>query len=302
VAAQWDAYGPGAWPALEEVLQSAQDRDMLVSACWLVAMAQHLPALPAVRALVKSRDAEIRGNALVALGLFGHPDDYPLLLSGLTVQDPAEPWYAVSALALFGDLRAVPRIVPFLADPDVKTREDALLALFELPTPEGLDALIPVVEALPGDDHGLFFEGQLTEILGDLGSSPDGWKALSREEKERRLAARRAASEAEFALRPGERTLSHEDFVKAAAEWTARRRISGGEFEWVEDRHVLAAATAVDLGLLLRVRGVVYGRLSDECLYEVNTLNRLITRLGRSRFRAEPGVCKEVKQPTPEGR
>ncbi len=56
-----------------------------------------------------------------------------------------------------------------------------------------------------------------------------------------------------------------------------------------------AAATADDLGLLLRVRGVVYGRLSDECLYEVNTLNRLISRLGRARFRAEPGVCAEVR-------
>lgn len=73
-----------------------------------------------------------------------------------------------------------------------------------------------------------------------------------------------------------------------------RGRITGGEYAWVESRHVLAAATDKDIELLLDVRGRVMQRISDECLSEVSILDDLIQRLGRSRYRKEVGLTENA--------
>jgi hypothetical protein len=78
-----------------------------------------------------------------------------------------------------------------------------------------------------------------------------------------------------------------------AAEWKANQRITGGTYEWVEDRHVLAVSTPAEIPLLLDVMAACYFRLSDECLYEV--LQEIVKRIGRSRYRANVGICEKVK-------
>lgn len=68
-----------------------------------------------------------------------------------------------------------------------------------------------------------------------------------------------------------------------------------GPYGWVEDRHVLAAATAADIPLLLDIQAVCFTRLSDKCLSEIRTLQELVQRLGRRQFRKEVGVCDNVE-------
>jgi hypothetical protein len=89
--------------------------------------------------------------------------------------------------------------------------------------------------------------------------------------------------------------LTHKELLKAAAEWKANHRITGGTYEWVEDRHVLAACTPAEIPLLLDVMAACYLRLSDECLYEVQMLQEIVKRIGRSRYRAEVGICERVE-------
>ena len=98
-----------------------------------------------------------------------------------------------------------------------------------------------------------------------------------------------------FIMKKDDRKLTHSGFLKAAAGWIENNRISGGEYSWVEDRHVLSAATAEDIPLLLDVQAACYMRLSDECLYEVDVLQELVKRLSRRQYRQTVGVCEKVK-------
>jgi hypothetical protein len=108
-------------------------------------------------------------------------------------------------------------------------------------------------------------------------------------------ASLRDRTEEKYHLKPNDRKFTHSDLLKAAAEWKTKGRITGGTYAWVEDRHILSAATAKDIPLLLDVAAVCYLCLSDECLYEVSTLQQLVQRLGRSRYRFKVGLCEKVE-------
>ena len=89
--------------------------------------------------------------------------------------------------------------------------------------------------------------------------------------------------------------MTHDELLKAADEWKQNGRLSGGTFEWVEDRHALAASTPADIDLWLQVAAKVCLRLSDECLPEMEVINQIVKRLGRSRYRKEVGLCEKVE-------
>jgi hypothetical protein len=83
--------------------------------------------------------------------------------------------------------------------------------------------------------------------------------------------------------------------LKEATGWKANQRIAGGTYEWVEDRHVLAVCTPAEIPLLMDVMAACYFRLSDECLYEVQMLQEIVKRIGRSRYRTKVGICDDVR-------
>jgi hypothetical protein len=131
-----------------------------------------------------------------------------------------------------------------------------------------------------------------------LGMDWETFSGRDREEQEAMiLALHEEGWRRKYALREGDRELSRKELLQATGEWKKNCRIFGGGYEWVEDRHVLSAAAGADLDLLLEVRAAVYTRLSDECLYDVEVLDRLIRWVGRSRYRKIPGVCAKVDLP-----
>ena len=98
-----------------------------------------------------------------------------------------------------------------------------------------------------------------------------------------------------YALKKDDRRLTHDDLKEAIDEWKKNKRFRVDGYEWIEDRHSFTAATADDIPFLLEVRAAFYTRLSDECLYEVKDLERLIHWLGRTRYRKVPGACLKVE-------
>ena len=71
--------------------------------------------------------------------------------------------------------------------------------------------------------------------------------------------------------------------------------VSFSKYGWVEERHILSAATASDIPLLLEVKAALCARLSEETLFEIRRLNRVIERLGRSRYRKVIGLTEKVE-------
>jgi HEAT repeat protein len=291
----WGLVGRKGPEALMAVLGTAKDDASLETACWLLVRASHLPALDAIRRLAAEGQPGARGGAIRALGTFGHPQDYVFLVGGLASKDPKEAWHFAYALYEYEDLRAVPHLIPLLASPDEALRAEVRNALARLLVPDAFEALHKEAAKAPNEEARAWWPELTQSVLEPVGLTWDGYQAKTPVQKSEILAAARAKEEESLRLKPGDRKLTHDELLKAAAQWIQNQRITSGSYKWVEDRHVLAAATAADIPLLLDVRAACYTRLSDECLYEVRTLERIINRLGRSRYRKEPGLCEKAE-------
>jgi len=298
----WGAFGPAGFPTLERILRTSKDPVTLESAVGLLARAQYLAALPRIRELAHEGPADVRRAAVRSLGEFGHPQDYEFLVGGLASADPLDAAAFAYAVYEYEDLRAVPHLVPLLETPDDALRNEAVACLAHLVTPEGLAALRKRSTAPADAPEGVketasACQRNVAGALERMGLTWEAYAAKPAEEKASLLAALRGRMDEAFVPRPDDRKLTHDDLVKAAAEWKANHRITGGTYEWVEERHVLAAAAPADIDLLVDVKAALVLRLSDECLYETRMLDGLIRRLGRSRYRRVVGITDKVEPP-----
>lgn len=290
----WGMYGPKGLPALHETLKATKNSVVRQSGMVVLAVSQYLPALETVRLMSGESDHEVRAVALEALGYYGHPQDFRCLTAGLKESDEKVLEYALAGAMAYGDLRAVSLIIPQLKHPKETIRGLAFDVLLRLPTPEGWRAAIQAAKDAKSGEEQTGFREHLQYVFGKCQVTPDEF--LKRSEAEQRAVVQKAvqAQREGYILRADDRKLTHGDLQKAAGDWMKRGRITGGEYAWVESRHVLAAATDKDIELLLDVRGRVMQRISDECLSEVSILDDLIQRLGRSRYRKEVGLTENA--------
>jgi hypothetical protein len=295
----WGILGSQGVPVLERVLAESKDETERSSALALLAAAHDAKALESIRLLARRGSGPFRLQAVTALGAFGHPSDFEFLEAGLKSKDPQELWSFAYALYEYEDLRAVGPLVALLSTEDERLWAEVTACLEHLAAPEGLAALEKQAAAARTAERRERSRKAADRMLKALGVSGDEYAAKTPKEKAALFSAAREKAEEEYRLRPTDRKMTHEDLVKGAAEWRKNRRISGGTYAWAEDRHVLSVATAADVPLLLDVAGACCERLSDECLYEVRTIQGLIRRLVRGQHRAEPGLCEEVKPPGP---
>ena len=293
----WGAFGSKGLPALAQVLDTSKDGTAVASAALLLAQAQYLPALEKIRNLARKGKGVARGTAVRCLGIYGHPDDFAFLVAGLKAQAPEEAMDFAFALYEYEDLRAAPALALLLASEDAALRSEVLGALAYLPTPEGLEALHAYAAAPKDEKEGQRAAAAVAGLLkaAGLGLTWETFAAKSPDEKKATVAALVAGYAEAYVLRPDDRRLTHEELLKAAEQWKKNGRITGGDYAWVEDRHVLAASTPEDIDLLLDVKAKVCLRVSDECLPELRTLDKLVSRLGRSRYRKVVGITEKVE-------
>jgi hypothetical protein len=292
----WGAFGSKGLPALERVLNESKDENTLASAVYLLSITQDLRALEKIRVLARQGARVVRIEAVKALGRFGHPQDFDFLAAGLRGKDTAEVWAFAYALYEYEDLRAVVHLIPLLKMEDKQLADEVIACLGHLVTPEGIEALQRCGGTARDKKRIEACKQAVDRVLKPLGLTYEAYAAKTPSEKIKLAVSQHGALTAEkYRLKPDDRKPTHDDLLKAAAEWKAKHRITGGTYAWMEDRHVMAAATAADIPLLLDVAAACYVRLSDECLYDIRTLQELVQRLGRGRYRREVGVCEKVE-------
>jgi len=291
----WTALGPKGLPALCQVLDTSKDETVLESAAEVLARAQYLPALAKLRKLAREGTGAARMGAVRTLGVYGHPDDFELLLAGLKSKDPQEARQFAFALYEYEDVRAVSGLAPLVASDQAALRKEALLGLLHLVTPEGIEVLHQYAAAPKDEKEGKGVEGQVGMLLKQAGLTWETYVAKTPAEKKKVAATLRAKAEEGFRLKPDDKKLSHEDLLKAAEDWKKSGHLAGGDWEWVEDRHALAASTAADIDLWLNVKAKLCLRVSDECIPEMRTVDGLVCRLGRSRYRKEVGITEKAE-------
>jgi HEAT repeat protein len=294
----WGCYGSKGLPELTKVLDESKNPVELQTATFLLARAQYLPALPRIRQLARQGDPAVAAMAIRALGIFGHPEDYEFLAAGLRSTDPRLLNAYAYAAWEYGDLQMVSLLIPLLENNDAQAARQAAEALWQLVDPMALDAIAAYARKHQGEQRAKICRQAMDKFVSTAKMTYEDYSAKLPAEKARILADLRAGREAEFKLQDGDRRLTHEQFLRAAEGWKKAHRITGGEYAWVEDRHVMDVATAADLPILFDVRAAVLGRLSDECLPESDTLLRLIERIGRARYRRVVGVTEQAELAT----
>jgi len=295
----WAAYGPKGLPALAALLESSQDGPTREFAALWLAECQYLPALAAIRKIALEGRGEARQGAIKALGVYGHPEDYAFLVEGLKAKDPREACDFAYAIYEYEDLRAAAHLIPLLDCDDGKLRLEVAQGLAYFRTPETIEALHRYCTAAKAADERDWAAKFVAGMLKAMNLTWDQYAAKPRQEKEQLLAPLRLAEEEKYNLKQGDRTLTHDELLKAAQEWKKNDRITGGTYEWVEDRHAMAASTPADIDLWLEVKARVCLRVSDECLPEMQIIDGLVQRLGRSRYRKVVGICDKVEPAAP---
>lgn len=291
----WGTFGAKAAPALAHVVETSEHPVELASAVILLASAQHLPALPRIRQLAASGTGEARRWAVRALGVYGHPQDYDFLAAGLRTADPALAFDHAYALYEYEDLRAVPALVARLGAADADLQFELVVALGHLLTPEGLAALRRHAEASKDARS----KGASAEFLKRfLDETKLTWVAYDALPPAGREAAVRRWREQQTVERLGGghgRVLKREEFQRLAAVWERESRLQRPGGASVEAGELISATTPEDIPRLLDVRGALYQRLSDECLYEVRRIDVALRHLGRSRYRRATFTTEKVE-------
>ncbi|HAK96901.1 MAG TPA: hypothetical protein DCM87_18400 [Planctomycetes bacterium] len=292
----WSAFGPKGLPALKRTLAESKDPVEHEIALCVISDFLDSSALPDIRKIARSGAGPVRLRAIKALGSFGHPADFQLLADGLTSNDPEVLHACEYALYEYGDLRAAPSIIPLLAHREEKVWHEALAALVRLLSPEGLAAIERQARDVKDEKRQADFARTLDHVFKDiLKTERSVWNRKTAEERRTAIRATRAEGRAAFAApRAGDKKLSREDFKAAIAEYQQNHGLTCGTYKWVEPRHIIAIAAPGDIADLQEVRAKLFFRLSDECLYEVRDLDRVIRWLVRAQYRADPWETEKV--------
>ncbi len=293
----WGAYGSKGVPALGEVLQNSKDDTAVASAICLLGDDMDLQSLDKIRSLARDSSGEARNCAIAALGRFGHPRDFDFLVSGLNGKNTDDLFLFAFALYEYGDTRAAAHLIPLLSTPDDRLGNEVIACLKHLPTIEGIEALERFGSDEKDEKRRNTSRKAVKSIFEPLNLTYEKYAEKTSAKKTKTIKSIIELGEDKYRMKSGDKKLTHAELLDAAADWKHRNRITGGKYEWVEDRHVLNAATPADIPLLLDVTGSCYLRLSDECLYEVNTLQSIIQRLSRSQYRTVPGICDKAQEP-----
>jgi hypothetical protein len=275
-------------PALAEILKTSKDPTEMASAILLLTKAQYLPALPRIREIAATGQGEARLVAIQCLGTFGHPQDYEFLISGLRSEDPEVVWRHVFALYEYDDLRAAALLIPLLETKDARLEREAFAALTHLLTPASLEALQKHSQTVK--------DAQLKEAMDEwfheeIKINWADYLKMPAQERERMVTSlRNQREDSKFKLSEGEKGYTHDELVRAAAEWKQKHRM-----EEVQVSELLSGATVNDIELLLDVKATLYTRLSDEAMYEVQRIDEAVKHLGRSRYRKVAGITNKVE-------
>lgn len=289
----WGFYGIKGFPVLNEVLQTSSNPIEIRSAMLPLCQALYPEALPRIRQVALNGSDETRRAGIRCLGVYGHPQDYEFLISGLRSKDPKELWNYVYALYEFEDLRTVPHLIPLLTTQDDALRAEVLATLGHLLTPDSFEVLNKYCQTTKNPQEKELCERLTIRVLTKANL---GWADYSKKTKEEREAILKEIRNTNLTLKKGDRTLTRQQLLAAINEWTSNHRLSTKEYGWVEAKHILAVAKVADIDLLLEAKASFYARLSDECLYDVRRIDNIVKRLRRSQYRKESGITERANE------
>lgn len=282
----WGPYGTAANDYLMKQLLS-ENVDVRRSALHLLTTYRHMPVLEVCREWAADEDHASRDAALLAIGTFADPQDRELLVAATRDDDAGIRFAAVYALYEYGDPATAPALRALLGDADPRVRGEAVAAVAHVIDPAGGLALAQRLAVSSDDDEKAKIRHMLGSLAADTDVDQDRLEAADEAAWQQAITAYWKMRDTYFDLRDDDRKLSREQFLAAIAAWSEEHSMTANEeFGWIERRHLLSAAAPDDIPRLLDLRSRLLWRQSDEVLYEVGDIDRVIEILHRRRIGA----------------
>ncbi len=253
----WGTYGPDGHAVLGKILKTSQNTTAIAAAIRILSKAGHLEALPEMRHLAKTGLGRIKLEALMALGRYGHPDDFEILISELSSDRPDYITTAIDALKEYGDLRATEYLIPLTVSDQPVVRSSALSGMFYLLTPDALAAAHTCRKRDKDPNRKQQCRGFVDAALKELDLTWPHYAAKKPEDKKTLVLQIHNKRQADYQHQPGDDPPEGMD-------------------------------------ALLKARAALYARVSMKSFEDVDTFNERIKHLSRRRYRETPGICDGV--------
>lgn len=242
----WGIYGTAGLPVLDKVLTESQDPTELQTSMLLLAKAQYLNALPSIRKLAEHKDRDVRAMALRCLGLFGHPDDFDVLIKQLKSDDPVVVESVIAGLAQYGDLRAAKDVAPFADSQNERVRKAALSALVEdFLCPASLEALHEHLGKFKDPKENAICADGVDWLLKFVGQKWDEYQAKAPEAREKLFIDTMKSRAQTHTLDAKGRKFDHADLLKAAEDRKKQHALSRGPYGWVTGNQIIATMNRI---------------------------------------------------------
>jgi hypothetical protein len=283
----YGVYGRSASKHLLEVLQKSTDVTTRKNAILMLATFKYDPATPVIRQIASNEktDPELRASAVKYLGRLADPKDIELFKKLLKDKNPEMRYGALFSLYELELPSTVPLIIPLISDTDEKVQGEAAANLSLMMTPAGAETLVSQLAKEKSENAKEIIKKLLGGWAESGGSNPDEFLSMKAPDRAKVITKVLEQRAQKYTLQPGDKKLTHDELLEAAREWKTAHAVSGGAFQWVEDRHLLDAASVKDLDLLFEIRAAICWRVSDESLGEISLIDDLIRRVHKRQFK-----------------
>lgn len=268
----WGAYGYDGLKELHKVLKESNDPNTQASAIYLLGDSYYMPALEDIRKLTTSKDQRVRQYAYGAIGRFNRPEDAKWLLADAKKGKPQ----AIVALAHMSNKDVLDFIDPYFTSNDEEKHSVALYACYAIPCRKSVDQIIACYE---GKKKTTISKKSLKYILDDIfrkiKSNLKDYKKLDDAGKNKLFAS--LPKQTGVTHKIEKKKITHDQFVKAVKDWQSQKRIRGNKE--VTSEQAFAVATPDDIPMLIDLKARIYERLSDEALYDIRYVDKLIRNI-----------------------
>jgi len=287
--ALWGACGLPCESELRRMFLESEEPVETASAAAALAKSMYPDLMPRYRFLAEGGHRPAQLQSILALGWYGHPDDFDFLVAGLGSKEPDVLFTYIYALVEFGDIRATRQIMRLVSHHDRNVRGEAAAACMLLPTARSVEKVIQSLGTkkapeIPG------LKERVDALMTQMGTDVKAFLALPDADREKLVRRAIEAAEAPFRLKEDEKALGRERVMRDLEDCLASGKVSG----WIDPKQFLAVATPDDIPLLLKLRAQAYQRFSSRAFDDVALVDQMIRRLGRSRYRKEVGLIAET--------
>ena len=292
----WSFYGYESMPELMKILESPlEPNEVKKSSILILTQAQYLPALPLIRSYATNTNNILKESAICSLGIFGHPQDFDLLIKDFENSENEELWARAFALFEYEDLRAVPYLIKKLNTNNAAARLEVLAALSHLYSKESITSIIEYCKNPKNKREEKFCFYYSINFEKDTNTKLDLFSKLNEKEKDDIVFGLIERKNSRYKISTNNQNFTRDDFFKLKTYWEKNEKFLPAGYENIKIGDLINILSDKDIPILYNTISKNYDNLKEESFADIETLEKLIKYISRKRYRSEIALTKIAK-------